>query len=457
MRFNETVHWYDGLFLQQHHLQTLERTHAEERRSERSLSLPCPEGFIDLDVNAEAINAKRVVLRSFSCIMPDGTELSHPGNTVATPLELSEEDEGLDHVMVYLAMPQWTSDEANVVESGTSSGRLWSVAQRSVRDENTGGGEVPVMMRRYNTRIVTERQLSPNDLALPLMRLVRVAKNTDGARLVIDKSYMPPFVLVTESCPLLSMTSELMFEIKSRRNKIQSEIEMSQYDPEKLTDLNLLRVLQLRSLNHFEASVSPLLYPGRVTPLNLYREMRILLGELAALQPLIKSEEVPSYIHADALPEFDLLFARIRALILSEGGATYRKIEFKPVREDAVEAALSDEDFMGAEGWYLAVASQRNQQEMVGDVEQGDNFRLLSSRIMSSRVRGFKLTEVRYPPAYLPVLSGHVWFRIETSQTPRMWREVPESKSLVIDYAHQAYPQLHAVLYITITEKGGGK
>lgn len=453
MRFAEIVNWHDGLFLQQQHLQRLEYAHASERRAERVFALPCPEGFIDLDIDREALNAKRVVIRSFSCIMPDGTELSSPGNAKVASLTLSPEDEERDHLMVYLSVPQWSHDEANLSKGEQDKNRLWSVEERAVRDENTGDDEISITMKRANVRIVTEKNLGSDQQYLPVMRLIRVAKNTEGARLIIDDSYMPPFALISESSPLLSKISEFLFELRSCRDFIQTKMETHGFDSEELSGRNLLWSLQLRSINRFEASVSPMLHPYRLTPLQLYREMRILLGELAALRPLERLEDVSPYVHADCLPVIEEMQKRIRTLIIAEGGAGYREIEFKPDANGHMLATLNEDDFVGAEGWYLAVRSSRCDDDVAGDVESGDNFRLITPEALTERVRGFKTVEVKYPPHYLPVVSGAMWFRIETNRSPRMWREIPEGKSLMIDYSESVFPALKASLYITIIKK----
>lgn len=452
MRFVETINWHDGLFLQQHHLQRLDYLHAKERRAERIFSLPYPEGFIDLDIDREALNAKRIVVRSFSCIMPDGTELSSPGNAKVATLTLSAEDEENNNLMVYLAVPLWSHDEPNLAKGEHDKGRLWFTEERAVRDDNTGNDEVSIAMRRANVRIVTEKSLNSELQYLPLIRLIRTVK-TEGVRLTIDESYIPPFVLISESCPLLSRIIEFLFELRSCRDFLQTKMEMHGFDPEKLTGNSLLWSLQIRSINRFEASLGTMLHPYRLTPIQLYRELRILLGELAALRPFKRLEEIASYDHEDCFPVIQEMLRRIRSLLIVEGRVSYRQIDFIPNSGGQLVANLSTEDLFGADSWYLAVRCNRNDGNIAHDVENGDNLRLITPETLNQRVRGFKTTEVKYPPHYLPVISNATWFRIEMARSPRMWREIPEGKSLIIDYSTSIFPTLKASLYITIINK----
>ena len=56
MRFNKTLHWEEGLFLQQQHLQYLQHDLQNRIRASRSLEAPYSEGFIDLELDEEALD-----------------------------------------------------------------------------------------------------------------------------------------------------------------------------------------------------------------------------------------------------------------------------------------------------------------------------------------------------------------------------------------------------------------
>ncbi len=462
MRFRETIHWSEGLFLEPHHLQLMSRTLAESVASERALFMPFASGFVDLEIDAEALRAQRIVVRRLSAIMPDGTQLSMPGNTQVAPVSLDLLAADLfarDSAMVYLAVPSWREGEANVDDG--SGKRRYRLVQKTLADENTGGDEIDVAVRTMASHLTLGGDAADGFVRLPLMRLVWVAKNTAGPRLAVDPSYMPPFLTVSADCPLLDRISELVFELRRCRDKIQSELEAEGFDPEHLTGKNLQRVLQLRSLNRFEARVTSRLAPERITPFDLYIELRTLAAELAALQPLSKSEVMPEYDHFDAMPVFAELMLRIRALLLAEGGAGYARFEFSNIQAEGRNALcsvkISDDVFMQAQDWYLAVRTEGEPRDAVRMIEAGDSFRLVAPRDLGLRTRGMRLVEVRYPPRYLPVLPHTVWLRIERSEPARAWRSIAEARQMAIDFAPEDFPGLSAALYATTMDHGSGK
>ena len=88
MRFDEILHWTDGLFLQPHHLQYLQRAIFKYERKNRLTYMPYPYGLIDFELDTDALSSLRVIVKRFSAVMPDGTEISMPGNVVLAPLDL---------------------------------------------------------------------------------------------------------------------------------------------------------------------------------------------------------------------------------------------------------------------------------------------------------------------------------------------------------------------------------
>ena len=54
-------------------------------------------------------------------------------------------------------------------------------------------------------------------------------------------------------------------------------------------------------------------------------------------------------------------------------------------------------------------------------IESGDNFRLLDPASYTERIRGVKLSYVRYPPQYLPQSNFNLLFRLSWAIRPYCW------------------------------------
>ena len=458
MRFDEKVHWADGLFLQPHHLQVMQRSLTSQCRSERSLFMPYTYGLIDFEVDMEAFSNQRLVVKRLTAITPQGQEVSMPGNAVIPSLDLSRIlEENVNEATIYLGVPFWSDFEANLADD-VDSKRAYSVKENLVRDENTGDNEVSVIVRQVNARLLTSLDDKEDLDLIPLMKVRPLTSETSGSILEIDYKYIPPYVVVTPDCPLHSSITELNFQLGRRRDKMLSDLSSANYNVDMLSGINLQRILQLRSLNVYEARLSTLLGPGRATPHEIYLELRSLLGELAALEPLKGFEDVESYDHNDYAPQFQQICTNIRSLIMAEGGVGYISIPFENnADDDCMTARLKDEHFVNVEDYYIALSCAGSHNQIIRAVEGGDHFKLVNPNSRSERIRGVKLVEMRYPPRFLPVLPDTLWFKLQRTESQRVWRDICDEHAMLIDRVKDLFQNLEATLYITVITEGKSK
>lgn len=459
MRFESDIHWSEGLFLQPHHFQLLQRSMNLRVRNNRTLSLPYPCGLIDLEINQDALRNSRIVLKRVSAIMPNGEEISMPGNTVISPLDVREELKSHSQdFMVYIALPMWSEFDANLTEDEVQSKKQFSIMEQFARDENSGDNEILLVRRRFNARLTTSLR-DNNDLELlPLMRIVPRYQDGNEPLIEIDRNYIPPFMLLTNDCPLLPMAVELNIQIRKCRDKILQDLASGSFSSENISGSKLYKVLQLQTINSYESRLSSLLSCNRLTPFELYLELKSLLGELGALQPMRDIFSTGEYNHFDCYWQFYDLMTHIRALILAEGLSSYIKIDFEPLADiHGSTLLLKDEHLLSAEDYYLALQCTGEIRRIIDAVENGDNFKLVNPASARLRVRGVKLTEMRYPPRFLPALPNTLYFKLDRAESSRIWSEICNERAMTLDWAEDIFPDLKASLFITITSREGGK
>mgnify|MGYP001173959539 FL=1 len=457
MRFEEFLHWNDGLFLQPHHMQHLQRTAFLYGRKNRSFYMSYPSGLIDFEMDLEALASARVIVKRFSALMPDGTEISMPGNTVLPPLDLSGViKEHPEDLTLFLAVPLWSEFEPNLAENdGASSRRMFLTREHTVRDENTGDNEITLITRKINARLITQFD-DPTDLqVLPILKLTAVSDEGADKKLIIDEKYVPPFMILTSDCALSGHVTDLLYEVRRCRDKLLNDLTVAQFKPENFSGINAYNVLQLRILNLYENRLSCLLSLPNLTPFALYLELRSFLAELMGLHPMNDIKDIQNFVHFNCAPQFFELMNDIRSLISSEGGASYIRLTFRPDEGgEYLYAELSADNIVKADEYYLAVHCDAEDRTVITALEKGDTFKLINPEAKRMRARGVKLTEMRYPPRFLPSLSNTLWFRLQLDETPRTWREICEEKGIVIDYAGNMFPNLEASLFLTVI---GGK
>jgi type VI secretion system ImpJ/VasE family protein len=459
MRFEEQLHWNDGQFLQPHHFQYQQRISSEYARLNRSFFLPYSYGLLNFELDLEALEGGWVAVKRFSAVMGDGLELSMPGNCVLKPLDLSEAlKENPIGLTVYAAVPQWSEFEANLGdESAPQEKKLYLTQKKRVRDENSGDNEITLITRKLNVRLITDRDDTKDMQLLPILKLNVLTREISQPLVKVNEKYIPPFMMLTADDPLFNMAAGIISDIRRCRDKQQNtltevparEEEFSRSDA--LDDARSL--LLLRTLNYYDIRLSSLLADGFISPFTLYLELASFLAELMGLNPKNGIREIRRYDHDDRLPVFIEIFRDIRSFIRSEGGAGYIKLNFTPIEGgNYLFTDIKTEDIAKVNEIYLAVSTIAEREEAIRALEQGDTFKLINPKAKSLRVRGMKLAGMRYPPRFLPVLEGTLWFRLDLAESAKVWRDMCEEKGMVIDYARDLFPGLEASLFITVVE-----
>src|SRR5437899_1222543 len=137
------VHWYEGLFLQPHHLQAMQR-HAQERTtSERRLGWPYPYGVIESRLSTDALANMLVQFDRLRVIMPSGLLVEFPDSADLPPYDIKSAFQSTSaSLTISVGVPIWYASRGNTIASGSAaapqSKRIYSVGDVERADENTG-------------------------------------------------------------------------------------------------------------------------------------------------------------------------------------------------------------------------------------------------------------------------------------------------------------------------------
>ena len=461
MQHPEDIHWHEGLFLQPHHLQIMQHTMLERIGSERSLGFPYPYGLLDADLSTDALNNYIVEFSRLHAVMPSGLEVKVPDNADLPRLNIKEAFERRrEPMMVYLAVPTWSENEANTNEYGDDNAattRRYTVRERMWRDENTGDSPQPVLMRRINARLVLDKEDHSNLEIMPVLRVIPSATEDASSMPQWDRRHVPPCLALKGSDTLTRILLDLLNQMVSRRQEIVNEIKRAGYNPETLSGIQLDRVLRLQTINRHTARLGCLIDLPSVTPLQMYLELRDLLCDLAALDPSRDLFWVPNYEHENCRPQFQELIVRIRNLLLPGGAGTYVKVPFKRLDDRCWQAELTEEHLLKAEDYFLSVETREEPRKVVTTLESGDQFKLIAASMRSARVRGIRLQEERYPPRILPANANVMWFRLNRAESARSWNQIRDERKMAAVWSSDLLADMAISLYITLMEPKGAK
>ena len=474
MRFTQPVHWAEGLFLQPQHLQRLQQNAAQDSFALFSLHQPYPYGVIELELNEDALNEQRVVITKLKAVLRDGTLLDVPHNASIAPLQLSAEDSrnesnaGGDSVIeICLCVPLLSNQQSNISAPQSHTGR-YVLSTEEVGDENTGSGgqEIAMVVRRYNA-FLCERSLVPAQaIALPILHL-QWDSNAQGQRtLQHDGHYMPPYLTVSTSCPLLSLSQDLLLTLRQQQKQLQHQLSERALESKVLTASEVIELQVLSALTGFVARAQCFLQPQLLSPFALYLELVELLSRLSILRPQV-SLQIPLYDHDNALPCFEQVLRLIRLFLHEESAGECQIFDFVPQTHNTQILQLNESAPLESPEIYLALQVELSLAgasaaagsngvagaglsllQVAQAIESGDNFRLLDPASYNERIRGVKLSYVRYPPQYLPQSNFNLLFRLKTDESVRVWHYIMSDKALLLDYAPELWGPVKAQLLV---------
>src|SRR5580704_1994188 len=172
------IHWHEGLFLQPHHLQQLQKGAHDSVVSERNLQFPYPYGIVEAHLSADELESMRLRFDRLHVVMPGGVQVRFPHDAELPSLDLRQAFASTGgNFTVYLGVPLWFANRANTLplhsDADSRAKLLYRLAEVENADENTGDNPKPMLVRRINARLMLESEDRSDVEVIPLMRIVR--------------------------------------------------------------------------------------------------------------------------------------------------------------------------------------------------------------------------------------------------------------------------------------------
>src|SRR6266704_468004 len=429
------IHWQEGLFLQPHHFQRMQKSLEDEIASERRLAWPYPYGVIDARLSRDELENKRIRFDKLRVIMPSGLEVNYPASAELPSLDIAQPfSKGAGTFTISLGVPLWQNSRANTVpvahDSDTRAKLLYRVGEIECHDENTGENPKPVQVRKINSRLMFEHEDTSDMEVLPLLRIVR-ATGEDVGLPKEDPEYVPPCMVLNGSLVLREMVRDLVSQVEASRKELVVQVTRGGFSIDTMRNVQFEQVMRLRTLNRFSARLPSIVLAPVVTPFALYLELRELLGELAALHPDRDEFDCAPYDHENPFLCFKELSSKIRSHLRGAVAPSFLKLAFNEVN-GALMAALSEEHFTQPNAYFLGIKTKLDPTLLGRYVEDGDKFKLMPLSRVTRAIRGIELKEERHPPLELPAASDLHYFRLDRAASARMWQQVQLEKSAAV-------------------------
>ncbi|HZN25890.1 MAG TPA: type VI secretion system baseplate subunit TssK, partial [Burkholderiales bacterium] len=192
MPWNDKVVWSEGLFLEPQHFQQHDRYWERRIEGRTQPLLGYAWGFVNLELDRDALALGKVQLTAARGVFPDGTPFDFPAED-ATPIALDVEGDVRDELVVLaLPMKRPGSDEADAVELHEQSLTRYAIGELEVRDSNASATQSSVVqVGRLRTRLMRKRDVTD---AYTTLGVAQVLERRSDNQVLLSPSYIPPML-----------------------------------------------------------------------------------------------------------------------------------------------------------------------------------------------------------------------------------------------------------------------
>jgi type VI secretion system protein ImpJ len=424
------VHWSEGMFLRPQHFQAADRYASQARAESEDWYHPFNWGIRRVELDRDAIGNYSAVVRSCEARFKDGTKLTLPDDATADPVELRTALTSSGAVTVYLAVPSFQPGRANVEETPTADGPRYWIDDYASSDENTGGEEQTIQVRRTRCRLLLSNQEHTGYQVLPLARIERSAQLDAPPQL--DVAYVPPLLVLDAWPPLWQAVQSLYHQIGAKVDQLATQIVNRSISFDSQVPGDAERLLKLSVLNGALSGLEAIAFVRGLTPLTVYRELCRLVGQLAIFTEARRPPTLPQYDHEDLGGCFYTVIKYIQLGLDTIAPSAFEKRYFERNGE-RLQVSLEPGWLSSTRTLFVGVETELSDDECEQllrsmDMKLGSTSRV--EQIFKQALRGLKLVPIVRPPRALPAGAGIVYYQIERDQV--FWRDVADTCSMAI-------------------------
>ena len=211
------VHWSKGQVLRQQFFQQWQQGLLEHVAGHASLVAPFSHGLLQPPAfSTTELLKHRLAVESLDAILPGGTRVLVPRDTVVAPLDFQEAYlKSADSLDVSVVVPRWQPGQANVANNQSDAfrqrARYRVVRQRCV-DDGLGTGEVDVEFRCLNARLELTAKVDRDQYdSMVVCRLIHGTQNQPA----LDLAFTPPAIRLSALPGTENLLRALIAEVRA--------------------------------------------------------------------------------------------------------------------------------------------------------------------------------------------------------------------------------------------------
>ncbi len=411
MSWSSKVVWSEGLFLRPQHFQQ-ETRYLERYVEQRSGDLRVYSwGFTELKVDPDLLRIGKVGLLSARGVLPDGSPFDIPDHdTAPDPIEI---DENTRDTLLYLCVPVRRETGLAIAERDDPDALPRHVITEHEARDGSARSEATALMQvgSLNVRLLLEHEERADYACLGVLRIVecRIDK-----QVLVDDTYIPPFLDVQGHPRLVSFLNELHGLVQHRTDALAGRV--SQSGKGGAAEVSDFMMLQL--VNRYSPLLAHLANVPGLHPEEAFRVFLQLAGELSTFTAAEQRPgQMPSYKHEDLKLTFEPVMALIRDSLSMVLEQTAIPIPIKERQHGMRTAQVADPTLFESATFVLAVSSalpveelqmRFPQQVKIGSVEKIRD-------LVNLALPGIAVRPLPAAPRQIPFHAGNTYFELDSS------------------------------------------
>jgi type VI secretion system protein ImpJ len=429
------VHWYAGMFLRPQHFQAAQRHALHQASRSEKWDLQYNWGLRSIDIDLNALENYRFVVRTLEARLRDGTLVSVPEDGILAPLDVRNAFESGNRVTIYLGVPGLHTGRSNIVYSDEGAAARFVLENQDIEDENTGTNAQSLQIRRLSFKLLLSSQDTSGFELLPIARLEKSSRAEAAPQL--DEKFIPPLLACDAWRPLAEDIVRAVYDRLGKKiETVANQVTSRGITFESHAQGDTLIFAQLRVLNAAFAVLEILAFAQGIHPLTIYTELCRLAGQLAIFGETRRSPPLARYDHDDLATCFFSVKGMIDTIfdVLVEPEYKERPFVGAGMRmQVSLEPAWLDSTwdmFIGVQSLLTADEVLRLLRPGQLDMKIGSSERV--DAIFRQGQAGLRFLPCPTPPRILPLLPGQIYLQVSRDAPGGEWQNIHQSLSLAI-------------------------
>ena len=421
MSLDSKVVWSEGMFLNPQHFQQ------QDRYFERYISGKCDVfgsygwGVTSFELDQQLLKLGKLSIVSAKGIFPDGTPFSVPDLNEPPPvIDVPENTRG---AVVYLSIPVRRPGAVDVLPENQTQGlaRYYS-SEFEVRDATEEGSDnLKIDVAKLRMKLL----LDGDDLSgYACIGIIKIVEAREDKTVVLDDQFIPTCMDIAVASKLSGFLMELVGLLRQRGESIAGRLA----DARRGGTAEVSDYMMLQLINRIEPLAEHLARVKGLHPVDMYREVLQMLGELSTFTSKTKRPPaVAQYLHDKLTESFIPLMSGLRGCLSAVYEQTAVSLPLIEKKYGIRVSEITDRSLLSSASYVLSaradVAEEILRSRLPAQVKIGPVERI--RQLVNAAMPGIQLKPLPVAPRQIPFRSGYCYFELERNSP--FWKELQNS------------------------------